>query len=87
MLAVYHQLNHLSLKPNYHQLNHFFSGIKKNAFTECFQMFFLIQKINLENRAPFNPALWLRFFSPGTTSVTICDSHINTKIAFAVVEK
>jgi len=44
-------------------------------------------KINPENSAFFNPSLWLRFFSPGTTRVDFYDTQAYVKIAFDMAEK
>lgn len=41
-------------------------------------------KVNPENSASFNPALWLRFCSPGSTWIDFCSTHASVKTAFAM---
>lgn len=43
--------------------------------------------MNPENSVSFNPALWLRFFSPGTIRVAFCYTQAYVKIAFDMAEE
>lgn len=56
--------------------------LKKKCFPEPLSNVLSYPKVNPENSASFNPALWLRFCSPRGTCVDFCETHADVKTAF-----
>lgn len=65
-------LKFLFILFQYHQLNLSFLVLKKKNVSLNSFKYLSHPKVNPENSASFNPALWLRSFSPGSTHVDFC---------------